>query len=396
MVHQSTGDFETGEMCQTHEAILEKTAMFIAAFYSHLEKNGEMVPLDALPEDWPSVPRMAFLVQTRRRRLIRILNSSGKKGIFTTAGLTTIPTIVRVTHPRCCTTKKVNLFKAQAPVPFHPTLQQTVWDQARSGSDTVDRSHRREHIYESTRYRCSMALLVFSITCTASHSEPKFSTGQHPYYLDVSVPKRIQGGYLLYLPKDYGEKEILRPTILFLHGAGERGDDLGYWGELPCRWFWKNVTTFFIVFPRSVQRQTWSNEFLITLLRDIVARYRVDPDRIYLSVSACGGNGTWNPAMEYPDTFAAIAPVCGWGNSNLVSRIKDIPYGYFMVNWIQACRSPAGKRLLMRLLKSGNVKTTIYPDAAMIAGMRHITIRYSMNGFYSIKRAIAGNEYPAD
>jgi hypothetical protein len=52
MVHQIQRMFETGEIYQTHEELLEKTAMFIAAFYSHLEKKGEMVPLDALPEDW--------------------------------------------------------------------------------------------------------------------------------------------------------------------------------------------------------------------------------------------------------------------------------------------------------------------------------------------------------
>ncbi len=52
MIHQIQRLFETGEMYQTHEEIVEKAAMFITAFYSHLEKNGEMVPLDALPEDW--------------------------------------------------------------------------------------------------------------------------------------------------------------------------------------------------------------------------------------------------------------------------------------------------------------------------------------------------------
>ena len=52
MVHQIQRLFETGYMYQTHEEILEKTAMFIAAFYSHLVKNGEMVSLDTLPEDW--------------------------------------------------------------------------------------------------------------------------------------------------------------------------------------------------------------------------------------------------------------------------------------------------------------------------------------------------------
>lgn len=52
MVHRIQRMFETGEMYQTYDEILEKTAMFIAAFYSHLEKNGEMVNLDAVPEDW--------------------------------------------------------------------------------------------------------------------------------------------------------------------------------------------------------------------------------------------------------------------------------------------------------------------------------------------------------
>jgi hypothetical protein len=52
MVHRIQWMFETGSMYQTHEEILEKTAMFIAAFYSYLEKKGEMVSLDSLPEDW--------------------------------------------------------------------------------------------------------------------------------------------------------------------------------------------------------------------------------------------------------------------------------------------------------------------------------------------------------
>ncbi|MHB9027839.1 MAG: Gfo/Idh/MocA family oxidoreductase [Candidatus Latescibacterota bacterium] len=52
MLHRIQRMFETGEMYQTYDEILEKTALFIAAFYSHLEKKGEMVPLDVLPEDW--------------------------------------------------------------------------------------------------------------------------------------------------------------------------------------------------------------------------------------------------------------------------------------------------------------------------------------------------------
>ncbi|MFC1693400.1 hypothetical protein ACFL1R_07840 [Candidatus Latescibacterota bacterium] len=52
MLHRVQWMFETGKLFQTHEEILEKTAMFIAAFHSHLEKGGKMVELDTLPEDW--------------------------------------------------------------------------------------------------------------------------------------------------------------------------------------------------------------------------------------------------------------------------------------------------------------------------------------------------------
>ena len=52
MLHRIQRMFETGNMYQTYDEILEKTAMFIAAFYSYLEMEGNMVKLDSLPEDW--------------------------------------------------------------------------------------------------------------------------------------------------------------------------------------------------------------------------------------------------------------------------------------------------------------------------------------------------------
>ena len=52
MIQRVQWMFETGGMYQTHEEILEKTAMFISAFYSILELNGKMVNIDNIPEDW--------------------------------------------------------------------------------------------------------------------------------------------------------------------------------------------------------------------------------------------------------------------------------------------------------------------------------------------------------
>ena len=52
MLHRIQWMFETGNLFQKHDEILEKTAMFIAAFRSHLEMKGQMVGLDTLPEEW--------------------------------------------------------------------------------------------------------------------------------------------------------------------------------------------------------------------------------------------------------------------------------------------------------------------------------------------------------
>ena len=47
--------------------------------------------------------------------------------------------------------------------------------------------------------------------------------GQNAATLETQV--KVQMDYLLYLPKDY-EKQESWPLLLFLHGSGERGDDL--------------------------------------------------------------------------------------------------------------------------------------------------------------------------
>jgi predicted peptidase len=41
------------------------------------------------------------------------------------------------------------------------------------------------------------------------------------------IEKKVSLSYLLYLPREYDEKPDFRcPLLLFLHGMGERGDDL--------------------------------------------------------------------------------------------------------------------------------------------------------------------------
>ena len=50
------------------------------------------------------------------------------------------------------------------------------------------------------------------------------------------------------------------------------------------------------------------------LLDEIVEKYKVDQDRIYVTGLSMGGFGTWSLAGYTPERFAAIAPICGGGD----------------------------------------------------------------------------------
>lgn len=73
--------------------------------------------------------------------------------------------------------------------------------------------------------RISLSLFL-TLVAVGSVSTSAYCDGpgnQKAAQLNTQV--KVQMGYLLYLPKDY-EKQKSWPLMLFLHGAGERGDDL--------------------------------------------------------------------------------------------------------------------------------------------------------------------------
>ena len=123
--------------------------------------------------------------------------------------------------------------------------------------------------------------------------------------------------YVKYLPKDYDESKKY-PLVFFLHGAGERGDDL----DVASRHgFMKHVREsgkeypFIFIAPQCPFDKYWGcyTESLLAFLDDICDTLPIDRERIYLTGLSMGGTGTWMLAMADPARFAAIAPVCGSG-----------------------------------------------------------------------------------
>ena len=77
---------------------------------------------------------------------------------------------------------------------------------------------------------CSVSLAVLLLCFAASVSTAEAGNppkGQQAYTFETQITKTVRLNYLLFLPKGYGENpEQKWPLILFLHGAGERGDDI--------------------------------------------------------------------------------------------------------------------------------------------------------------------------
>jgi esterase/lipase len=211
-------------------------------------------------------------------------------------------------------------------------------------------------------------LLLFITGCKPT-IKPIPLSEQNPQILNKKVVKNISAEYLLYLPEKYYEKKQW-PLIFFLHGAAERGDDINKLKDkgLPQILKGKKDFPFIVVSPQCPGDAWWTHdsqlEVLSTVLDDIVKRYKVDKDRIYLTGLSMGGHGTWGLADKHPDRFAAIAPVCGNGNPDNAYKIKHIPVWVF-----HGARDPVvsikGAEKMVKALQEcgGDVKFTVYPKA---------------------------------
>lgn len=146
--------------------------------------------------------------------------------------------------------------------------------------------------------------------------------------------------YQVYVPADWS-KHKKWPVILFLHGAGERGDDgliqtevgMGtavrrHLDRFPC----------LVVFPQCRRNVWWLAPEMETqalrALEQAIKEFNGDPQRVYLTGISMGGYGTWNIAPKYPGKFAALVPVCGGvrlppSARNLPGMPSDPPEGRY-------------------------------------------------------------------
>ena len=72
--------------------------------------------------------------------------------------------------------------------------------------------------------RFAVLLLVF-VCCELRADDPKPGQQVAQVFQNAKTPES-KLGYLLYLPQNHGQPNERFPLLLFLHGSGERGQDI--------------------------------------------------------------------------------------------------------------------------------------------------------------------------
>jgi predicted esterase len=154
--------------------------------------------------------------------------------------------------------------------------------------------------------------------------------------------KQYGKGYLIYLPEEYeSQPEKTWPLIFFLHGSGDRGDNLFLLAKASPFMLIreKGPLPFIIVAPLLQEEATFPEAYMDGMLNEALTAYRVDRKRVYVTGLSMGGEATYRFALHRPETFAAIAPLAAFNPKYAPStlrqgykafevpmeRIKDLP-----------------------------------------------------------------------
>ncbi|HYG41150.1 MAG TPA: T9SS type A sorting domain-containing protein [Cytophagales bacterium] len=160
-----------------------------------------------------------------------------------------------------------------------------------------------------------------------------FSTqafAQTPQQRQKARPKgttSLPHGYYEYLPSNYNSASKL-PVVIFFHGINEKGNGTSQLHYVLRQGPAKMVTQgkdfpFILISPQ--HNHGWWNSISINRLIDyIVANYKVDPARIYVTGISSGGYGTWEAGQTASSKVAAIVPICGCGSDKQAAKMKDM------------------------------------------------------------------------
>lgn len=241
---------------------------------------------------------------------------------------------------------------------------------------------------------------------------------------------------------DTASKEKLFPMIIFMHGAGERGDCWGSncYGESDPR-MWNNDHNLshggaahaeainrdpshsqhwpgFVVFPQN--KNGWNTGTglggytarVIALVEHLIKVYPVDPNRVYIHGLSEGAQGTWMLINTRPDLFAASAAISGSRENTVYNSLAvsmdttmiHLPHWQFQGGEDNRPRPSTTEGKMKKLTNLGGTpRYTLYPEAGHSIWARAYRepdffswfLQYSkltIHGYYGVKSVCEGDE----
>ncbi len=211
----------------------------------------------------------------------------------------------------------------------------------------------------------------------------------------------------LVFPVEGGKRSKI-PLLIYLHGAGGVGDDLGKikgqarrvvsgirkFGKGPC----------LVVAPQCLRntpagRGTWIPEDLDVFLEHLMGTFPVDEKRVYLTGNSMGGYGCWVWGGNCPGHFAAIAPVVGGigrgGPKAVTDDLADwaanlvgVPVYAFAGAKDRVVPAERSERMIAAIRKAGGkqAKIKVYPEEGHGAGRLVFSTKEMYDWMFSQKR----------
>lgn len=171
--------------------------------------------------------------------------------------------------------------------------------------------------------------------------------------------------YIINYPSDF-EAGKAYPVIVFLHGAGSRGEDITTLESNPYFLITDKIDKFpFVTIAPQCHTNTWFDIFE-TLKRFVchILKYDfVDTNKFYLMGASMGGYATWQLAMSMPECFSAIVPICGGGMYWNAGRLVNVPVWAFHGEKDTTVLVDESKKMVKAVNNTGGkAKLTIYPE----------------------------------
>jgi predicted peptidase len=215
---------------------------------------------------------------------------------------------------------------------------------------------------------CAVALACISVNKVENHTQGKASPSMNTGFINKTIHEgKDARRYVVYVPREYDPAKAW-PLVVFLHGAGERGNDGLAQSEVGLGRairLWPDRFPCVVVMPQCPEGVWWDGAIqdIDAVYEAALRDYNIDRSRIYLTGLSMGGFGTWQYGAAHADRFAALMPICGGGKVEDAPKLASVPIWAFHGAKDEVVSVEQTRKMVEAVRKAGGkVEFTEYPD----------------------------------